>query len=112
MTDEWSVEIKWQPNKESFIKEYVVYRDIEGATRKLAVVKTPSFAETSLDQEAAYTYYITAVSTDDVESPKCEFRIKTMAATKPPLRSRWSRSTMYFRIHTKCTKTRASGLCA
>ena len=84
-TDEWSVEMKWQPNKESFIKEYVVYRDIDGATRKLAVTKTPSFSETSLDQETAYTYYITAVSTDDVESPKSEFKIKTMAATKPPL---------------------------
>jgi DNA-binding beta-propeller fold protein YncE len=84
-TDEWSVEIKWQPNKESFIKEYAVYRDIDGATRKLAATQSPSFSETALDQETSYTYHIAAVSTDDMESPKYELKIKTMAATKPPL---------------------------
>lgn len=84
-TDEWSAELRWEPNRESFVKEYVVYRDVDGAAKKLAVTKSPSFAETTLDQETAYTYHVTAISTDDVESPKSTLRIKTMAASKPPL---------------------------
>jgi DNA-binding beta-propeller fold protein YncE len=84
-TDEWSAEITWQPNKESFVKEYVVYRDIDGVTKKIAVTTNPSFAETTLDQETAYTYHVAAISTDEVESPKSTLKIKTMVATKPPI---------------------------
>jgi DNA-binding beta-propeller fold protein YncE len=87
-TQEWSVDLKWTPNKETFVDHYRVYRedDEEDAVPQMVgETKATNFSEGGLDSDTAYTYYVSAFSTDGVESERTAIDVETPVATKPPL---------------------------
>ncbi len=85
---EWSVDLTWQGAGESYIDHYAVYRDSDEedvAPTLLGKTKECTFSEGGLDSDTLYTYLVSAVSIDGVESEQVPIDISTIVATKPPL---------------------------
>ncbi|MBU0483127.1 MAG: tetratricopeptide repeat protein [Proteobacteria bacterium] len=82
---EWSVRLSWEKSKDDFVTHYRIYmKDGESRTE---IGHTPEtfFVSYSLASDAAYEYFVTAVSTDDVESEAAYAKVVTKRSTKPPL---------------------------
>jgi DNA-binding beta-propeller fold protein YncE len=85
---EWSVDLSWQVTGEDYVDYYAVYRDSdEDGVPPIFLGKTKdnSFSEGGLDSDTLYTYLVSAVSIDGVESEQVPIDISTIVATKPPL---------------------------
>lgn len=82
---DWNVDLVWDANPESFVREYLVYRDINGIATHVGSTVTPNFTEDTLERDTAYLYYVTAVSTDGIESDRAVIKAVTKAATRPPV---------------------------
>lgn len=79
------VTLSWQPNTETFVNQYAVYREVEGTFKLLGKTQSPSFMDKSVRPDTKYIYKVTAFSTDNVESEATELKITTLKATKPPV---------------------------
>lgn len=87
-SQEWSVDLKWTANPDTFTSHYMVYRKDDNEKSKLELVgktNAPSFSDGKLESDSPYIYSVTAVSTDGVESDPTTVKVKTLVATKPPL---------------------------
>lgn len=87
-SQEWSVDLTWQADKQSYIDHYAIYRDSDEddvPPTFLANTKEAAFSEGGLESDTAYTYLVSAVSIDGVESERVAVDISTIVATKPPL---------------------------
>ncbi len=87
-SQEWSVDLAWQVEKQDYIEHYAVYRDSddEGVPPTfLGSTKETRFSEGGLDSDTEYTYLVSAVSIDGVESERVPVDTSTIVATKPPL---------------------------
>ncbi len=87
-SQEWSVDLTWQAGSRDYIDHFAVYRESdEEDAPPLLVGKTKetSFAEGGLESDSDYTYLVSAVSIDGVESERSGVDVSTMVATKPPL---------------------------
>jgi sugar lactone lactonase YvrE/fibronectin type 3 domain-containing protein len=87
-SQEWSVDLTWQPDLHSYIDHYAVYR--VGQKKELppvflAKTKDPFFTEVGLESDTRYTYLVSAISIDGVESERVSIDANTIIATKPPL---------------------------
>jgi len=85
---EWSVDLVWQGDQQSYIDHYAVYRDSDEEDQPpifLANTKETSFSEGGLESDAQYTYLVSSVSIDGIESELVPVDISTIIATKPPL---------------------------
>ncbi len=83
-SQEWSVDLTWKMPKTDHIDHYNVYREREGEAL-VAQPKTEAFSEGGLESDASYTYQVTAVSIDGMESDPVVVNIRTVVAAKPPL---------------------------
>jgi len=87
-SQEWSVDLAWQADRQSYIDHYKVYRDSDVEDEPpilLTSTKESFFSEGGLDSDSEYTYLVSAVSIDGVESERVAVDISTIIATKPPL---------------------------
>jgi hypothetical protein len=87
-SQEWSVDLQWEPNKEKFIDHYNVYRGYDEDDDPPELVgrpTSPSFLDHGLESSTAYVYSVAAVSSDGVESERTAINVGTLVATKPPL---------------------------
>lgn len=87
-SQEWSVDLAWQADRQSYIDHYNVYRDSDVEDEPpifLASTKESFFSEGGLDSDSDYTYLVSAVSIDGVESDRVAVDVSTIIATKPPL---------------------------
>lgn len=87
-SQEWSVDLSWQGSGENYIDYYAVYRDSDRKDAPPALLgktKDLRFSEGGLDSDTPYTYLVSAVSIDGVESERLPIEIRTQVATKPPL---------------------------
>jgi DNA-binding beta-propeller fold protein YncE len=87
-SQEWSVDLQWEPNKEKFIDHYNVYRGDDEDDDPPELVGSPtsaSFLDHGLESSTAYVYSVAAVSSDGVESERTVINVETLVATKPPL---------------------------
>ena len=85
---EWSVDLTWTPNKETFTSHYVIYRKEDNDKSKLEYAgetKGTTFTEGKLEADSPYVYAVAAISTDGMESETTSIKVKTLVATKPPL---------------------------
>ncbi|HZV80626.1 MAG TPA: tetratricopeptide repeat protein, partial [Geobacteraceae bacterium] len=85
---EWSVDLTWQAGRQNYIDHYAVYRDSDEEGMPpvfLANTKETSFSEGGLESDADYTYLVSVVSIDGVESERVSVDARTLIATKPPL---------------------------
>ncbi len=83
-SQEWSVDLVWKMNKEDYIDHYNIYRDGDGSAL-IARTKTGAFSEGGLEPDTSYTYMVSAVSIDEVESEHVPVSIRTQVAIKAPL---------------------------
>lgn len=87
-SQEWSVDLTWQGSGENYIDYYAVYRDSDEEDVPptfLGKTKELTFSEGGLDSDTLYTYLVSAVSIDAVESERVPIDISTIVATKAPL---------------------------
>ena len=87
-SQEWSVDLTWQADRQNYIDHYAVYRDSDEEDVPpvfLANTKEPAFSEGGLESDTDYTYLVSSVSIDGVESERVAVDISTIIATKPPL---------------------------
>ncbi|MCK4819664.1 hypothetical protein KA005_28115, partial [bacterium] len=84
-TREWSVDLSWEPNNEDFTACYVIYREEEGKLKEVGRTESCAFSEMSLDADTTYSYWLSAVSTDGVESEKVSIEATTLVSTRPPI---------------------------
>ncbi len=82
---EWSVDLSWEPNNEDFTACYVIYREEEGKLKEVGRSESCAFSEMSLDADTTYSYRLSAVSTDGVESEKVSIEATTLVSTRPPI---------------------------
>ncbi|MRR15879.1 MAG: hypothetical protein EG826_05425, partial [Deltaproteobacteria bacterium] len=83
-SQEWSVDLVWKMRKEDYIDHYNIYRDGDGSAL-IARTKTGAFSEGGLEPDTSYTYLVSAVSIDEVESEHVPVSIRTQVAIKAPL---------------------------
>jgi hypothetical protein len=75
-----SVELNWDPNQETDLKGYRVYRSINGGAMELLAgdVETPSYSDKKVTGNQTYRYSVSSVDQVGNESGKSEpFEIKT-----------------------------------
>ncbi|MBW2647007.1 MAG: 6-bladed beta-propeller, partial [Deltaproteobacteria bacterium] len=80
-----SVDLSWEPNKESFTACYVIYREEGGELKELGRTESAVFSDISLNAETTYNYWLSAVSSDSAESEKVSIKATTLVSTRPPL---------------------------
>ena len=81
---EWSVDLKWKMDNADYIDRFKIYRDRDGSSL-LAETKAMAFTEGGLESDTAYTYLVSAVSIDGIESDSVAVNVRTTPATKTPL---------------------------
>ena len=87
-SQEWSVDLAWQAERQDYIENYAVYRDSDDENVPpilLGKTKETVFSEGGLDSDTDYTYLVSAFSIDGVESERVPVETSTIVATKPPL---------------------------
>jgi sugar lactone lactonase YvrE len=83
---EWSSKLVWDKNGEDYIDHYVIYMNVKGTFKEVGQVQDSSeFFVGGLDPVTEYTFAVSSVSTDDVESQMSMIETKTLVATRPPL---------------------------
>lgn len=87
-SQEWSVDLTWQTESQAYFDYFAVYRDSDeedAPPTLLTKTKEMKFSEGGLDSDTLYTYLISAVSIDGVESERVPIDISTIVATRPPM---------------------------
>jgi DNA-binding beta-propeller fold protein YncE len=87
-SQEWSVDLSWQAERQDFFDHYAVYRDSDEEDVPpvfLGNTKETKFSEEGLESDTEYTYLVSAFSIDGVESERVAVDVSTLVATKPPL---------------------------
>ncbi|NVN99719.1 MAG: tetratricopeptide repeat protein [Geobacteraceae bacterium] len=86
-SQEWSVDLSWSADAKAYIDHYTIYRNSEkdGSPILIGTTKDLFYTEGGLDSFKAYTYLVSAVSIDGVESERVPVNISTIVATRPPL---------------------------
>lgn len=86
-SQEWSVDLSWSSDAKAFIDHYAIYRSSEkdGSHIPVGTTKELNYTEGGLDSFKSYTYFVSAVSIDGVESERIPVNISTIVATRPPL---------------------------
>lgn len=84
-TTEWSVTLTWDQGQEDFVTSYNIYRKSGGSLERVGNTTELSFTEGGLPSNTSYSYVVSAVSSDWMESDKVAIEVATIQATKPPL---------------------------
>lgn len=83
--DEWSIDLSWEPNPESFLLEYKVYIEEKGAMKEIGRTDKPSFSVPQLEPNTPYKLMVSSISSDKVETPGAVLEAATKVQTKPPI---------------------------
>jgi len=79
------VALTWAPVQEDFVVGYAIYKEEAGEYKLIARTEKTGFVDRNLKPETAYSYKITAVSSDGVESDEIIAKVMTLKETKPPV---------------------------
>jgi hypothetical protein len=82
---EWSVDLSWDKPSGDHVAYYVIYREIEGVIKEVGKSDETAFIAGSLTPDNEYTFFVSSVSSDEVESDKKSVETKTLVATRPPI---------------------------
>ncbi len=82
---EWSMNLSWEPAAEGNVAYYVIYRQMGDSVKEMGQSEIPSFVAGGLSSDTEYTFLISSVSSDEVESDKVSIGVKTTVATRPPI---------------------------
>jgi DNA-binding beta-propeller fold protein YncE len=81
----WQVKLSWKPLAESYSSSYFIYKKSGEGFSKIGESREAEFIVGSLDPESDYTFYVTAISSDGIESKMVAATTSTLVATTTPL---------------------------
>lgn len=81
----WQIKMNWPVIEPKYEASYRIYQKEGDVFEKIAEVTQPEFSKDALTPETKYTYYITTVSTDGVESEKQPVMATTQTFSLAPL---------------------------
>ncbi|OYY47483.1 MAG: hypothetical protein B7Y56_01660 [Gallionellales bacterium 35-53-114] len=81
----WQIKMSWKPVDPQYLGAYLIYQK-EGETyTKIGEASVPEYTSASLKPDSRYTFYISTLSTDNVESEKFAVTASTLPFNKAPL---------------------------
>jgi hypothetical protein len=81
----WQVRLEWQPLAASYSSSYRIYKKNGEEFAKIGESVEPRFVVSSLTPKSDYTFYVSAISSDGIESEKVAVGATTQIATTTPL---------------------------
>jgi len=81
----WQVKLSWEALDESYSSSYRIYKKSGEVYIKIAESSEPEFIVGSLEPESDYTFYVSAISSDNIESKKVAITASTLVASSAPL---------------------------
>ena len=81
----FKLKVSWKPLDTPFLKTYLVYQKNGDEVTKIGETTSPEFSKDSLTPATPYTYYISALGTDGIESEKIVVNTATLVFNKEPL---------------------------
>ncbi|MCW8888082.1 MAG: 6-bladed beta-propeller, partial [Gammaproteobacteria bacterium] len=81
----WQLQLKWQPLDERYSSSYLIYKKNGELFAKIGATDEANYQIRSLDPDTDYTFYVSAISSDGIESEKVAATATTLVATTTPL---------------------------
>ena len=81
----WQLKMSWKPIDKQYLNAYLIYQKNEAEFTKIGETTIPEFTKDALTPDTKYTYYISTLSTDGVESEKFTVSAATLVFNKAPL---------------------------
>ena len=84
-TTPWQIKMNWKPIDAQYLRAYLIYQKEGDIYTKIGEASVPEFSKASLKPDTKYTFYISTLSTDNVESAKFSVSATTLPFNKAPL---------------------------
>jgi DNA-binding beta-propeller fold protein YncE/transglutaminase-like putative cysteine protease len=81
----WFLKLSWDPLEKDYIKNYLIYQKRDGEFFRIAQTTEPEYIRKSLTPNTDYTFYVSTLSVDGIESPKLQVNAATLAHNRAPL---------------------------
>ena len=81
----WQVKMSWKPVDPQYLSAYQIYQKDGETYTRVGESTVAEFTKTSLKPDSKYTFYVSTLSTDNIESPKFEVSAATSPFNKAPL---------------------------
>lgn len=82
---QFQIKMSWKPADPQYFSAYLVYQKDEETFTKIGETVTPEFVKKGLVPNTEYTYFISTLGTDGVESERFAITVSTLAPTGAPL---------------------------
>jgi DNA-binding beta-propeller fold protein YncE len=79
------IKLSWKPVDSQYFKTYLIYQNQEDKIAKIGETTKPEYVIGGLVPDTGYTYYISTLSTDGIESEKFEVATSTQPSSGAPL---------------------------
>ncbi len=84
-TTPWQVKMSWPAQEAQYVSAYRIYQKEGDVFVKVGEATQPEFTKDALIPDTRYTYYVSTLSTDGVESEKQEVIATTQSFNRAPL---------------------------
>ena len=81
----WALRLSWDPIEPDYVKNYLIYQRRDGEFIRIAQTTEPEYTRESLTPNAEYTFYVSTLSVDGIESKKTQVTASTLANNRAPL---------------------------
>ncbi len=81
----WQIKLNWKPLAERYSSSYLIYKKSGEGFSKIGESSQAEFVVGSLNPESDYTFYVSAISSDGIESKRVAATATTLVATTTPL---------------------------
>lgn len=81
----WQLKMSWKPIDKQYLSAYLIYQKEGDAYTKIGEASVPEFTKVSLKPDTRYTFYVSTLSTDGIESAKFAVSATTLPFNKAPL---------------------------
>ena len=81
----WQLKMSWTPIDPQYLSAYQIYQKEGDQFVKIAETTSPEFVKDSLTPDTRYTFFISTLGTDGVESDKAVVNTATLVFDKQPL---------------------------
>ena len=81
----WQLKMSWKPVDNQYLRAYLIYQKEGEVYTKIGESTVPESIQVSLKPDSKYTYYISTISTDNIESAKFAVSATTLPFNKAPL---------------------------
>ena len=81
----WQIKMTWKPVEKQLLNAYLIYQKEGEAYVKVGETTVAEYVKSSLRPDSKYTFYISTLSTDNIESEKFQVNAATTPFNKAPL---------------------------